>query len=89
MGAIDVDVVVVEGDHDKVLDITTGSGTTSMTVGVEVVELIGLNTALNFDLYIDGAVTKADVIEIRLESGPLHAGIQALEYCGYCSRHMG
>tara|TARA_B110000971_G_scaffold30047_2_gene27106 strand:- start:2252 stop:4714 length:2463 start_codon:yes stop_codon:yes gene_type:complete len=76
VGAIDVDVVVVEGNHDKVLDIASGSGTTSMTVGVEVVELIGLNTALNFDLYIDGAVTKADVIEIRLESGPLYAGFK-------------
>ncbi|MGK0293311.1 MAG: hypothetical protein ACI9U1_001705 [Porticoccaceae bacterium] len=78
VGAIDVDVVVVEGNHDKVLDITSGSGTTSMTVGVEAVELIGLHTALNFDLYIDSAVTAANVIEIRLESGPVHAGFKRL-----------
>jgi len=75
-GSINVDVSVIEGGHDKVLDVITGSGLTSMSIGVSPVELIGLNAALNFDVYIDSAATNAESIEVRMESEVSGGGFQ-------------
>jgi len=68
-GTIDVDVATVEQSATQVLDVTSGSGVTSFSIEVPEVELIGLGTVLNFDLYIHSGVSSAEALEVRMASG--------------------
>lgn len=76
-GAIDVDVGVMDPDSaQSFIDVSSGSGVTSMSVAVSPSEIIGLNAALNFEIYVDSATTYADEFEVRMESADSGAGFK-------------
>lgn len=68
-GDADVDPLTTEGERGNVLEITNDSGSVSIGIATDAVELIGLNVALEFDMYIKSASTAAEIIEISMQSG--------------------
>lgn len=65
----DVDALATEGEQGNVLEITNDAGITSIGIATDAVELIGLDVALSFDMFIDSASTSAEIIEIGMQSG--------------------
>ena len=75
-GATDVEPEdAIEGERGDVLDISNQSGTASIAITTEAVELIGLDIALNFDMYIDSANTAAESLQISMHSAGDGKGI--------------
>ena len=68
-GATDVEPEdAIEGERGDVLDISNQSGTASIAITTAPVELIGLDIALNFDMYVDSANTAAESLQISMHS---------------------
>lgn len=65
----------IEGERGDVLEISNQSGTASIAITTAPVELIGLNIALNFDMYLDSANTTAESLEISMHSAEGGKGV--------------
>ena len=67
--AADVDSLSTDDERGNVLEITNDSGSASLGIATEAVELIGLDVTLSFDMYIDSAKTNVESLEISMQSG--------------------
>jgi hypothetical protein len=77
--AADVDSLSTDGERGNVLEITNDSGSASIGIATEAVELIGLDVTLSFDMYIDSAKTSVENIEISMQSGVDGKGVYLAE----------
>jgi hypothetical protein len=78
VGAIDVDVAPMNADSsESVIDVSTGSGVTSMRIAVSPSEVVGLETALNFEIFVSSEDTSAEKFDIKMESGEANAGFKS------------
>ena len=78
VGAIDVDITPMSVDStESVIDVSTGSGVTSMRIAVAASEVIGLSVALNFEIFIDSEDTSAEKFDVRMESDGAGAGLKS------------
>ncbi len=74
-GGADVDVLVTEGEQGNMLEITNESGLASIVIATEAVELIGLDVALKFDMYVESASTTVETVDVSMQSGADGKGI--------------
>lgn len=65
----------IEAERGSVLDISNQSGTASIAIATAPVELIGLDIALNFDMYINSANTTAESLQISMHSAEGGKGV--------------
>ena len=78
VGAIDVDVAPMNADSsESVIDVSTGSGVTSMRIAVSPSEVVGLEPALNFDIFVSSEDTSAEKFDVKMESGDNNAGFKS------------
>jgi hypothetical protein len=78
VGAIDVDVAPMNSDSsESVIDVSTGSGVTGMRIAVSPSEVVGLETALNFEIFVSSEDTSAEKFDIKMESGEVNAGFKS------------
>jgi hypothetical protein len=64
-----------ETDRGVVIDVTHPEGDANVSITAPAVELIGRDTFLNFDMYIDSANTTTEILEIRMETGWPYMGV--------------
>ena len=74
-GTVDVDVLATEGEQGNVLEITNESGPASVGITTEALELVGLDVALEFDMYVDSASTTVETVDIGMQSAMDGKGI--------------
>lgn len=78
VGAIDVDVAPMNADSsESVIDVSTGSGVTSMRIAVSPSEVVGLEPVLNFDIFVSSEDTSAEKFDVKMESGDTNAGFKS------------
>ena len=69
IGSLDVDTTNIgDGETRNVLDITSGSGTTGLSIDVSASEIIGLNPTLNFDLHVVSKKPSANSLLVSMIS---------------------
>jgi len=70
-----IETITIEGDHNLIIDVSHPQGDANISIAAPSIELIGRDTVLSFDMYIDSANTLTETLDIRMETGWPYMGV--------------
>jgi hypothetical protein len=70
-----IDIISTEGDNGLVIDVSQPEGGANISISAPGIELIGRDTVLNFDMYIDSENTLTETLDIRMETAWPNMGV--------------
>ena len=70
-----VNTIASDSAEGLVIDVSSTGGDANIAISAPGIELVGHNTTLSFDMYIDSAVTTSETFDIRMETGWPYMGM--------------